>query len=375
MKDPILLNKMWREVEAGRVISNQSGSLTLFKYTQKTIIDDLWNDVNRQARGIIFDLDGRVVARPFNKFFNMNEREETKAANLPWLDGFEIFEKLDGSCGTGYIGDSQWKLATPGSMESDQAVEGTAILHSYKEPETIDLDDGSVLVALSHNVKRYDLSHLPVDCTPIFEIIYPENRIVVDYHGSRELVLLAIFEHNGEEWHPRRVDQIAQMCGFRRPKEYRMDLREATFEDNTEGYVCRFDCGLRVKVKSPTYTRIHRLLDAMSPKGVIALIRGREYGVTVKQLPASIACDFDDIRALVQGMYDKIFTDAHANLNRMLECQGENTPRKQQALWIQENVDNMEGGFVFALLDGKEIEDKIWKLVTERIKDEPNPED
>lgn len=370
MKDPILLNKMWREVEAGRVISNQSGSLTLFKYTQKTIIEDLWNDVNRQARGIIFDIDGRVVARPFNKFFNMNEREETKAANLPWSDGFEIFEKLDGSCGTGYIHDSQWKLATPGSMESDQALEGTRILNeAIRTPGKTELDP------LFWVDQRYNLNHLPVDCTPIFEILYPENRIVVDYHGERAVVLLAIFEHNGEEWHPRRVDQIAQMCGFRRPKEYRMDLREATFEDNTEGYVCRFDCGLRVKVKSPTYLRIHRLLDAMSPKGVIALIRGREYGVTVKQLPPEIAKDFDDIRALVQGMYDKIFTDAHANLNRMLELQGENTPRKQQALWVQENVDNMESGFVFALLDDKEIEDKIWKLVTERIKDESHSKD
>ena len=68
-------------------------------------------------------------------------------------------------------------------------------------------------------------------------------------------------------------------------------------------------------------------------------------------------------------MYDEIFTAAHVNLNRMHEEVGANRPRKEQAMWIQANVDNMEGGFVFALLDDKDIEDKIWKLVTERIKE------
>jgi len=407
MKDPILLNKLWKEVEAGRVNANQSGSYTLFKYTQDTHIQDLWNDVNRQARGIIFDVDGTVIARPFSKFFNMNEREETKVANLPWDEGCEVYEKMDGSCGVGYFGTKgpdtrdplpsfeenpdmytrghvytinvpMWRLATPGSMESDQALEGTRILNemvpecegqpTHPRCASEYTERYSTYQETVCALPRYDLTALPTDCTPVFEIIYPENRIVVDYHGARELVLLAIFEHNGVEWHPRRVDQIAEMCGFRRPKVYQMDLREATFEDNTEGYVAKIG-SLRVKVKSPTYVRIHRLLDAMSPKGVIALIRGHEYGVTVKQLPASIACDFDDIRALVQGMYDEIFTAAHVNLNRMHEEVGANRPRKEQAMWIQANVDNMEGGFVFALLDDKDIEDKIWKLVTERIKE------
>ena len=104
MKDPILLNKLWKEVEAGNVVANQCGDLTLFKYTQDCHIHDRWNEVNRQARGIIFRTDGTVVARPFEKFFNMNERPESEAKNLPWKEGVEIYEKMDGSCGIGYFG-------------------------------------------------------------------------------------------------------------------------------------------------------------------------------------------------------------------------------------------------------------------------------
>jgi len=362
MKDPILLNKLWKEVEAGRVTASQSGSLTIFKYTQDTHIQDLWNDVNRQARGIIFDADGTVVARPFSKFFNLHERPETSPQNLPWSEGVEIYEKLDGSCGTGYYHNEEWKLATPGSMTSDQALEGTRILHEkirFKAPMGMDFRP------------KYYLKHLPANCTPVFEIIYPENRIVVDYHGKRELVLLAVFEKNGVEWHPRRVDQIAELCGFRRPQRYDIDLRgDIPFEDNSEGYVARFGDGTRVKVKSPTYLRIHRLLDHLSPKGVVELIRGSEYGATVKQLPQAIACSFDDVRAHVQGMYNEIYTRAHDNLRKLKEEHHVLTRRKELALWIQANVPNAESGFVFALLDGKDIEDKVWKLVLEKIKDD-----
>jgi len=349
MKDHKLLNALWKEVEEGRVNANSVGDLTLFKYTQETHIKDLWNDANRQARGIIFRADGTIVARPFSKFFNLNERPETELKNLPWSEGVEVYEKLDGSCGTGYVHPNNrfWYLATPGSMESEQAAEGTRMLEDYA------------------------MWHMPLDCTPVFEIIYPENRIVVDYKGKRELVLLAIFEHNGEEWHPRRVDQMAELCGFRRPKRYDIDLQcDIPFEDNHEGYVCRFGNGFRVKVKSPAYLRIHRILNHMTPKGVIDLIRGKEYGVTIAQLPKEIAKDFDDVRAYVQGLYNEILTDTHNAHNSLLKALGDNAARKDKALWIQQNVPNSLCGFVFALLDDKNIEDKVWRLVLEKVKDE-----
>lgn len=364
MKDPILLNNLWKEVEAGRVTANSSGSFTLFKYTQDTSIQDLWNDVNRQARGIIFDADGTVVARPFSKFFNLHERPETAPDRLPWNEGVEIYEKLDGSCGTAYRLDGRWRLATPGSMESDQAIEGTRMLNERKTIASRIMDSHA------YSVSTYRLEALPTDCTPVFEIIYPGNRIVVDYHGTSKLVLLAIFDHNGLEWHPRRVDQIAERGGFSRPKRYDINLRdEIPFEENSEGYVCRFGNGLRVKVKSPTYVRIHRVLNRMSPRGVVELIRGHEYGTTVQQLPKEIAKDFDDIRALVQGMYNTIFTNAQDNIKDLYEGVGPDASRKSYATWVQENLIPREQGFVFALLDNKDIEDKIWSLVLERIKD------
>ena len=109
----------------------------------------------------------------------------------------------------------------------------------------------------------------------------------------------------------------------------------------------------------------------MTPKGVIALIRGREYGTTVSQLPDDIARDFDDVRAHVQGMFNTILGDAYSNVRRLHEEVGENRSRKEYALWIQENITNSECGFVYAILDEKvTLEDNIWKLVAERMKNE-----
>lgn len=356
MKDPILLNKLYKEVERDNVSVMSDGDLLIFKYTQDCHIEGRWNEINRQARGLIMRTDGTVVARPFAKFFNLGEVSETRLDNLPWEESLEVYEKVDGSCGIGYWQEGiGWKLATPGSMMSEQAIQGTKILN----------DDPAGLMGL------------PLDCTPIFEIIYPTNRIVVDYKGETFLSLLAIFELNGVEWHPRRVDQIAEKCRFRRPRRYSLDLRasEIPFEDNSEGYVARFESGLRVKIKNPAYLRVHRLLNYLSPKGVIELIRGREYRATLDQLPPSIARDFDDIRAAVQQKYDLYFNRAqtlHHNVCKETDTwvafESDRTiNRKKQALWIMTNVEPDLRGLVFALLDQKDIEEGLWRLVINEV--------
>jgi hypothetical protein len=198
-----------------------------------------------------------------------------------------------------------------------------------------------------------------------------------DTRGSEFLALLAIIEHGGKEWHQSRVDQLASYAGFPRPRRYSLDLRssEIPFRDNEEGYVALFESGLRVKVKSPGYLRIHRLLNYLSPKGVIELMRGKEYGATLRELPPSIACDFDDIRAAVQTEYDRLFHEVsalklqmHKETDTMLTFEYEHTKtRKTQALWIQANVAPEKRGLVFALLDNKNIEDGLWKLVLETL--------
>src|SRR5262249_36061422 len=124
------------------------------------------------CRGLITDEAGTIVARPFQKFFHLAQME-----TLP-DEPFEVYEKLDGSLGILYwLGEKPY-MATRGQFDSRQAQVATRLL------------------------QRYDLPALDRRLTYLFEIIYPENRVVVNYGDRRELVLLAVIETATGYEHP-----------------------------------------------------------------------------------------------------------------------------------------------------------------------------
>ncbi|WP_201374000.1 RNA ligase [Ktedonobacter robiniae] len=110
-----------------------------------------------------------IVARPFPEFFNLDEAI-ANGEQLPAED-FEVTEKLDGSLGILYWLDGEPRLATRGSFTSNQALVGTKIFQ-----------------------ERYGSAYFYPDFTYLFEIIYLANRIVVDYKGMEDIILLAIIE-------------------------------------------------------------------------------------------------------------------------------------------------------------------------------------
>ena len=109
------------------------------------------------CRGLVLDSDGNVVAKPFKKFFNLEELTPGQIPNEP----FEVFEKMDGSLGILFNYKGEWILATKGSFISEQAVKGMQIL------------------------KKYKYERLLEGYTYLFEIIYSENRIVCQYEIGR----------------------------------------------------------------------------------------------------------------------------------------------------------------------------------------------
>ena len=54
-----------------------------FNFTRDAFYDQKWNSLTTTARGLFVDLDKReIVARSFNKFFNIEEREETSLKGI-----------------------------------------------------------------------------------------------------------------------------------------------------------------------------------------------------------------------------------------------------------------------------------------------------
>ena len=55
------------------------GNISSFNFTSKAFYDKVWNEQTTKARGLYLDtFKGKVAARAYDKFFNINERPETK---------------------------------------------------------------------------------------------------------------------------------------------------------------------------------------------------------------------------------------------------------------------------------------------------------
>ena len=116
--------------------------LTIWNYSEKVQYEGLFDGVTLNTRGLVTDDQGNIVARPFKKFFNMEENRHTPT------EEFDVFEKMDGSCIILFNYKGEWVFASRGSFTSEQAIKA-------KE--------------LSNN---FNLHKLNKDYTYVFEIIY-----------------------------------------------------------------------------------------------------------------------------------------------------------------------------------------------------------
>ena len=164
-----MLNELNKRVEDGLISAQKHDTLQLiiWNYTQTCQFSKAWDEYTMAARGLITDLEGNVVARPFKKFFNIDEREETKIENLP-TETPDVYTKYDGSLGILYFDGDLPCIATRGSFNSDQAKWATEWIQTK-------------FLKKSDFLEGY---------TYLFEIIYPENRIVVDYGKERNVCYL-----------------------------------------------------------------------------------------------------------------------------------------------------------------------------------------
>lgn len=68
-------SKLIREKEVGNGIS-------VFNFTRDTFFNKVWNAETISARGLFVNKEGEIVARGYNKFFNVGERPETESKTL-----------------------------------------------------------------------------------------------------------------------------------------------------------------------------------------------------------------------------------------------------------------------------------------------------
>ena len=218
--------------------------LTIWNYTEKVQYEGLWDEVTLMCRGLVTDSEGTIIARPFRKFFNMEEGKHTATSE------FEVYEKMDGSLGIFFYYEGNPVFATRGSFTSDQAIKGREILNKY-----------------NWQYGTYE------GYTYLFEIIYPENQVVVNYNGLEELVVLGVIETStGKEC------EYSEMVneGFVLVKKYDgikdYSTLKSMISNDAEGFVVRFSNGDRMKIKGEEYLRLHKIMTNLSTTAIWELV-------------------------------------------------------------------------------------------------------
>lgn len=197
------------------------------------------------------DYTGEIIARGPAKFMNYGD---PSAGELSLDSTVALTRKEDGSLGIGWIYQGRLGIATRGSFVSDQAIRATSMLTTYDAGE-ISTGEG--------------------EYTPIWEIIYPDNRIVLSYGDFEGLKPLG------------QVDLRTGLISNRPENIYThpgtMTLGEAILldiPDDEEGYVLdiinvvqkmtgvHHDVVGHLKLKGERYKYLHALLTNTSARRV-----------------------------------------------------------------------------------------------------------
>lgn len=327
--------------------------LRIYNYTPKTQFEWAWDEATMNARGLIVDAQDNIVARPFKKFFTLEQLTELRnyVHNLYGVKFADIFnhpfrtyEKVDGSLGVLYHDGFDWAIATRGSFESDQSALATKIL---RESKTL------------YGLKYTDLPYNP-NYTYLFEIVHPENRIVVNYGDTKELVLIAIIDtETGREIHFDLDTGISPH--FRQPKEYNVEHFEhlaALEQPNTEGFVLLFENGLRLKYKFEEYKRLHRIITNVNEKNIWEMLsKGESIQDLLDKVPDEFYNWVKGVVADLEAKYEAI-NDAVQNTYRSIVQR--KLTKKDVALGYRNNPYQH---LLFALMDGKPVAPGIWAQI------------
>ena len=330
--------------------------LFILNYTQKAMFEGVWNTTTRTCRGLIINREtDEVVARPFAKFHNYGEKD---AAAISLGSSVNVTDKMDGSLGIRYWQPvaKKWAIATRGSFTSEQALHGTQRLQE-------------ILEACGETWTTNYLS----EWTELFEIVYPENRIVLDYGDLDDLVYLGCVNIRTGQVLP--ADGIDMMWTESQGIGCTKAFPEMTFAEalampprpNAEGIVVTtIDGKYMLKVKQSDYIALHRAISKLSTRTIWeAMCEGKAADDIKFGMP-------EEFWLFIDATYFELTEDAFSiiagakqvynTLRNYLDSQygAYNWSRKEFAAEASKfDCRNL----LFLLLDERDIQPVVWKSI------------
>ncbi len=247
------LRKLTKDYQSFNFQKHPEGDLYIFGYSKEKADKLHWDDLSVSCRGLITDKAGNVIARPYKKFWTFRQYlsadyvllSEERTMRIPNCK-FRVLEKVDGSMATLYWLNGIPRLATQRSFTSPKADRATEILHNK----------------YAHTFNRLNPAY-----TYIFEALYPETRIIVDYTDREDIILTGIIDTETGASLP-----VEESLGFPVCRDFTNELHGIdNFEDleklnltNQEGFVILFENGERIKIKFPWYQEINKKISRLT---------------------------------------------------------------------------------------------------------------
>lgn len=331
----------------------------------------IWDNTNVNMRGLIINSKGEVQAMSFKKFFTFRNYlspklialSEGNTLRLPQED-YIITEKVDGTLGLLYwINDIPY-IATQRSFKALNAQRASQILHNK----------------YSHLLDKFDKSK-----SYIFEVLFPESRVLVDYGNREDLVLIGVIDKTtGKE-----ETQLHYHIGFPTAKDYTQELKHAkNFDElkslnlpNMEGFVITYlESGLKIKLKFPWFEETHNAMNEiiqysqrlrkarMQFYQLMNLNRNLLSNVTIWEYLQNGKSENEIFRQIPYDYYFHNFEawfemQVHLFIKKFNRLKQSNDSLSEEEIWKQIKPQNVEYFDVEERLSMPEHSSVMWKLI------------
>lgn len=249
------------ELRNNRYIQEKKyGNISSFNFTKTAFYDKVWDEQTTKARGLYINVpQQKVVARAYDKFFNINERPETKLDMLQYKLSFPAVAYVKENGFLGIVSynseDESLFVTTKSSPDGDFAGWLKAILEAQVPADTMD--------AMKEYAKEHNVSF-------VFECVDMKNDPHIIEYPENKLFLLDIVynEMQYKKYSFEELCNVADEFGLvHKEKAYVLEswqeffdwYYEVTSEDykyngkNIEGFVIEGADGYMVKLKLTYY--------------------------------------------------------------------------------------------------------------------------
>lgn len=294
------LLERYKDVEGVRIgKSERYPELYSIKYNHLGV--DWSSELVRKARGLVLDKDGTIIARPFEKFFNLDELQakhhkdlpsDVKALSQPLDEPFEVMDKRDGSLVIMYTYQDEIIPSSSGSVYS---------AHSELFQKHIDT---KLTTAQKEFLRELGRTH-----TIMWEYTSPKNKIVLSYKEDEMVVIGLIETQTGRDYSHAEIVEIMEPHGI--PVVELLDLHTLEevidYVDSTadiEGVIIRYESGHRLKLKTEEYFEKSKTSQMLNPNAPHST---KNFEAVIDLLMSGREGDLDDI--LSRDYYEDSFVE------------------------------------------------------------------